>query len=661
MSPHQENHSSPSLESTIMQHPPHASTAQEKGNQEIPHTFKGKDIIAQYLAQLDHKPGVYRMLNDKQKVLYVGKAKNLKKRVTTYTKPHRLPLRLQRMISETHSMTFFVTATEEEALLLEANLIKEMKPKYNVLLRDDKEFPQILIKTSHDFPQITKHRGKKVEKGIYFGPFSSIYAVNKTISSLTKIFLLRSCTDENFKTRKRPCLQYQIKRCSAPCVGLISQEEYAKSVRQAEDFFKGNSATNLMTTLSQEMESASHKLDFEKAALLRDQIKALSKIQSHQLINLPTLQNADVISLAKGKDLACIQVMFIRGGRLCGNTPFFIKEKDVHDASLLTAFMMQFYLNRDVPPKLLCHTLPFNHELIAKTLKTSILSPQRGAPRDLIKRATENAHYALQSYGMDQTDQGLTLFQEFLKLPTPIKRMEVYDNSHTGGQDSCGAMIVVNENGFDKKSYRKWYIKNTSSQRPSPPPAHPAPFPTSLHTIINQDDYAMMREVLTRRFQGSVAHEKDAILPDIILIDGGKGQLSIAKEVLQSLHLEHKVMAIAIAKGPKRNAGQEVLHFTNQDPVQLDPKSPLIHFLQQARDEAHRFVIQTHRKRRSKSRLHSTLDDIPGLGPKRKKLLLNHFGSPRAILEAAPEDIIKVPGISQKLAQTIIQSLSRSS
>jgi excinuclease ABC subunit C len=621
----------------------------------------GASVIAAYLPRLPNSPGVYRMLGAAQDVLYVGKAASLRKRVQAYTKPFDQPARIARMIASTVSMEFVQTASEVEALLLEANLIKRLKPRYNVLLRDDKSFPYILVTGDHEAPQVVKHRGAKNRKGDYFGPFASAGAVSRTLNTLQRAFLLRSCSDSVFEARTRPCLLFQIKRCAAPCVGKIGAEEYRQLVDQASDFLKGR-GSDVKDRLSQEMEFASSQLDFEKAARLRDRIRALAHVQLQQGINPETIDEADLFAVHQAAGQSCVQVIFFRSGQNWGNHVFFPRhDKDVEPSELLAGFVTQFYDEREPPRSVILSHDVAEEELLAAALsvkadrKVEIIVPQRGEKRDVMAQAMLNAREALARKMADSASQLqlLNAIGEAFGLEAPPRRIEVYDNSHIQGTNSVGAMIVAGAEGFMKNQYRKFNIKGED--------------------FSAGDDYGMMREVLTRRFkrllklqqeardepvafdaQDDEEDPADVPVPDLVLIDGGAGQLAQALGVIRELGVTG-VMVVSIAKGPDRDAGREHFFMDGREPFQLEPKSPVLFYLQRLRDEAHRFAIGTHRAKRAKSMTSSPLDEIDGIGPARKRALLNHFGSGRAVTRAGLSDLESVKGVSKELARKIYE------
>lgn len=604
---------------------------------------QGVSVIQAFVKTLPGSPGVYRMLDRKGTVLYVGKAKHLKKRVTNYTQPEKQSVRIQRMIHQTATMEFTTTHTEAEALLLEASLIKRLKPLYNILLRDDKSFPYILITGDHDFPQVTKHRGGKNRKGEYFGPFASTVAVNHTLALLQRIFMLRNCPDTVFASRSRPCLQYQIKRCTAPCVDYVSKADYAKQVKMARDFLTGKSR-KLQERFAKEMQQASDAQAYELAASYRDKIRALTSIQAQQTVHMDSVGNTDIHALHRQNGQSCVQVFFYRAGQNYGNRAYFPRhEQDAPDVDILTAFIAQFYTNRPVPKDIMVNVdLSTDNGILEKALslhaghKVQITRPQRGARKQLMAQAVKNAAEALARKQATDTQQA-ALFDDLVKvfdLETAPKRVEVYDNSHISGSHALGAMIVATPDGFQKNAYRKFNMKNQN---------------------VAGDDYGMMREMLTRRLKQAQKADPDRELghwPDLMLIDGGKGQLSAALEVMAELGVTDLAVA-AIAKGPERNAGRETFFLPDKKPFTLPRDDRIMHFLQRLRDEAHRFAITSHRGKRSKSLTGSPLDDIPGIGAKRKKALLLHFGSAKEVATAGLADLEKVSGISKTVAQTI--------
>ncbi|HEX6120879.1 MAG TPA: excinuclease ABC subunit UvrC [Dongiaceae bacterium] len=646
---------------------------------------RGLDVIRERVKTLPAAPGVYRMINARGDVLYVGKARDLRKRVSSYTQIYRLDMRLQRMVAETATMEFVATHTEVEALLLEANLIKRYLPRYNVLLRDDKSFPYIAITGDHPIPQITKHRGARNRPGEYFGPFASAGAVNRTIVALQRAFLLRNCSDSMFAMRTRPCLQYQIKRCSAPCVQRISAEDYGDLVRQARDFLTGQSR-EIQDRLVLEMRAASDALDFERAARLRDRIQALTQIQSRQDINLAGVEEADVIAAWQQAGQTCIQVFFFRNHGNYGNRAYFPShDKSAELPDVLAAFMGQFYENKQPPRLILVSDQPTECALMAEALtvragaKVEILAPQRGDKRKAVDHALLNAKEALARRAAESGTQQKLLrgIADLFGLDQPPKRIEVYDNSHISGTNPYGAMIVAGPDGFMKNQYRKFAIRPAAQTAvPAVEPAELGPTgdvrveeteseweraavamdDASIKTEIQPgDDYAMMRQVLSRRFSRAIREDPErqgGTWPDLVLIDGGLGQLSAALDVFRELGLDDVPVA-AIAKGPDRNAGRERFFLPGREPFLLDPKNPVLYFLQRLRDEAHRFVIGAHRAKRSAMIGKSELDQIAGIGAKRKKALLLHFGSARAVARAGLSDLCAVEGISETVARKV--------
>ncbi|HEY0300475.1 MAG TPA: excinuclease ABC subunit UvrC, partial [Rhizomicrobium sp.] len=595
--------------------------------------LKGVERIAAYLKMLPDAPGVYRMLDAKGDVLYVGKAKSLKKRVGSYASGRPHSDRLMRMIADTAEMLFVTTASETEALLLESNLIKQLKPRYNVSYRDDKSFPNILLREDHAFPQLLKHRGAKTTKGVYFGPFASALAVNRTLNTLQRAFLLRSCSDSVFESRTRPCLLFQIKRCSAPCVGRVDAAGYRELVDEAELFLNGKSRV-VQEAMVADMNKAAEALDFESAARLRDRIRAMSHVQLNQGINPSTFSDADVFALHSQGGETCVQVFFFRAGQNWGNKPYFPRQGlDLSNGEILEAFIGQFYDDRTAPALILLSEPLANADLLAEALalraerKVEISVPQRGEKRDIALMALTNAREQLGRRMAENSAQRELLdgVAELFGLETPPKRIEVYDNSHIMGTNALGGMIVAGPEGFEKGEYRKFNIKSTE--------------------LTPGDDYAMMREVLTRRFSRLIKEGEDPRTkwPDLALIDGGPGQLSIACQVFADLGVED-VLLVGISKGPDRDAGREHFYLPGKEPFRLDPKDPVLYYLQRLRDEAHRFAIGSHRKKRSKAIGASPLDEIAGIGAARKRALLQHFGSARAVAAAGISDIAALEG-----------------
>lgn len=602
----------------------------------------GAAVIAKVVERLPLKPGVYRMLSRTGDVLYVGKARSLKKRVANYTKPGNQSTRIRRMIAETASMEIVVTATEVEALLLESNLIKRLAPRYNVLLRDDKSFPDILVTGDHAYPQVTKHRGARSRPGEYFGPFASAGSVNNAIVALQRGFLLRNCSDAIFSARTRPCLQFQIKRCSAPCVEKISEADYGQLVEQARSFLSGKSR-EIQDLLSAQMQQASDALDFETAAKVRDRLRALSQIQSRQDINVEGVADADIVAAHEAGGQVAIEVFFFRGGSNYGNRTYFPSHTSAIELTeVLTAFLGQFYDDRPPPPSIMVSQEVAEPELLAEALsikagrKVEILVPKRGPKRNLVEHALRNAREQLARRMAESSAQRKLLegVAELFALEASPERIEVYDNSHIQGTNALGAMIVAGAEGFRKAAYRRFNIRQTE---------------------IAGDDYGMMREVLTRRFGRAIKEDPDrsgGSWPDLVLIDGGAGQLSVALEVLAELGIENLPIA-GVAKGPDRDAGRERFFVPGKAPFQLEPKDPVLYFLQRLRDEAHRFAIGGHRQRRQKALGRSELDEIAGIGASRKRALLHQFGSVRQIARAGLEDLEAVPGISGGVARKV--------
>jgi excinuclease ABC subunit C len=608
----------------------------------------GHEVIQDYLKTLDGSPGVYRMLNAASEVLYVGKARNLKARVSNYARPSGHSGRIARMIHETASMMFLTTRTELEALLLEQNLIKQLKPRYNVLLRDDKSFPNILISSEHPFPQIKKHRGKKSEKGAYFGPFASAGAVNRTLNQLQKVFLLRNCSDSMFETRTRPCLQYQIKRCSAPCVGKITAEGYAGLVDDAKRFLEGKS-TSVQADLAKAMTEASEAMEFERAAALRDRIKSLTQVQQTQGINPQGVAEADVVALHLEHGQACVQVFFIRANQSWGNRDFYPKTgAGAEEPEIMEAFLAQFYDDKD-PPRLILLSHPVdNPDLVTEALtaragrKVELAVPQRGEKAELVENATRNARESLARRMAESTTQNKLLLglAEAFDLDAPPQRIEVYDNSHIQGTNAVGGMIVAGPEGFLKSQYRKFNIKSEAG--------------------ANSDDFGMMKEVLTRRFERLLKEDperKTDMWPDLLLIDGGAGQVSAVAEIMSELGVEDIPM-VGVAKGIDRDAGKEEFHRPGERAFALQRNDPVLYFIQRLRDEAHRWAIGAHRAKRAKAVGLTPLDDIPGIGATRKRALLQHFGSAKAVARAGLSDLQAVDGISEAMAKTIADYFS---
>jgi excinuclease ABC subunit C len=604
---------------------------------------QGHEVIQAYLNTIDGSPGVYRMLDHESRVLYVGKARNLRARVSSYARPTGHSGRIARMISMTTSMMFLTTRTETEALLLEQNLIKQLKPKFNVLLRDDKSFPNILVTAEHDYPQIKKHRGAKKEKGSYYGPFASAGAVNRTLNQLQRVFLLRDCSNSMFESRTRPCLQYQIKRCSAPCVGKISPTEYKQTVSDAEKFLNGKS-TDIQGRLAKDMAHASEEMEFERAAALRDRIKALTQVQTAQGINPKGVSEADIIALHLDSGQACVQVFFIRANQNWGNHDYYPRVgPDVDAAEVLEAFVGQFYDTREPPKQVILSNDIENLDLMADALsiklgrKVEVLVPKRGEKADLVDGALRNARESL-ARKMAETASQIRLLKglaEAFDLPEPPKRIEVYDNSHISGTNAVGGMIVAGPEGFVKNQYRKFNIKGED--------------------ITPGDDFGMMKEVLTRRFRRLLKEDPDrerGMWPDLLLIDGGAGQVSAVREIMQKYGVGDIAM-VGVAKGEDRDAGKEEFYRTGKRPFALRHNDPVLYFVQRMRDEVHRFAIGTHRAKRSKAIGSSPLDEIAGVGAARKRALLAHFGSAKAVGRANLADLEAVPGVSKGMAQKL--------
>ena len=605
--------------------------------------LKGYACIVAYLRTLDASPGVYRMLDAESRVLYVGKARNLKARVSNYSRPGNHSGRIARMISETTRMMFLTTRTETEALLLEQNLIKQLKPRYNVLLRDDKSFPNIFVTKTHEYPQIKKHRGAKKEKGSYYGPFASAGAVNRTLNQLQRVFLLRNCSNSDFETRTRPCLQYQIKRCSGPCVGLISPDDYAATVRDAELFLQGRTK-GIQEALATQMNAASEEMEFERAAALRDRIKALTQVQTAQGINPQATAEADVIGLHIDSGQACVQVFFIRANQNWGNHDYYPRISGDEDPSeVMEAFVGQFYSDRE-PPRavILSHGLD-NDDLMAAALaekagrKVEVIVPQRGEKAELVQGALRNARESLARKMSETATQGRLLkgLAEAFDLPKVPQRIEVYDNSHIQGAFAVGGMIVAGPEGFDKNQYRKFNIKGDD--------------------LTPGDDFGMMKEVMTRRFKRLLKEDPDrtsGMWPELLLIDGGAGQVSSVREIMTELGVGDVPM-IGVAKGEDRDAGKEVFYRTGKPVMALRHNDPVLYFIQRMRDEVHRFAIGTHRAKRAKAIGATLLDDVPGVGAGRKRALLAHFGSAKAVARANFADLKAVVGVSENMAQTI--------
>jgi len=621
-------------------------------------TSSGPDIIRAFVRTLPASPGVYRMIDAAGEVIYVGKARSLKARVTNYTRPEGLPIRTQRMIHATASMEFVRTHTEAEALLLEANLIKRLRPRFNVLLRDDKSFPYILIATEHEAPELIKHRGTRRRQGHYFGPFASAIAVKRTITSLQKAFLLRTCSDSFYKARTRPCMLYQIKRCSGPCTGEISIADYAELADEARQFLSGKTKS-VQDHLQRDMNEAAEKLDFERAAMMRDRLSALALVQSQGDIGSKTVEEADVFAIAEEAGQFCVQVFFFRAFQNWGNHAFRPRaDAALTQAEVLEAFLAQFYEDR-APPRLVLVSQPLVEvELIEEALssragfKVVVQHPQRGEKRELVTYAHNNAREALGRQLAEGATQRTLLegVAELFGLDEVPRRIEVYDNSHISGTNAVGAMIVAGEEGFSKKHYRTFNIKDTE--------------------LTPGDDFGMMREVLTRRFsrlaaESDVEAEDDQTgmpdWPDVVFIDGGAGQLNAVREVIATMQLPREVTFIGIAKGEERDAGREKFFMEGREAFMLPHRDPVLYYVQRLRDEAHRFAIGTHRAKRRKEAIRNPLDEIAGIGPSRKRALLQHFGSAKAVSRASLDDLASIPGVSRQMAQLVYDHFNRSS
>ena len=629
--------------------------------------LSGADLIGEIVKTLPNSPGVYRMMDERESVLYVGKARSLKKRVASYSRLHGHTTRIQRMIVATARMEFITTKTEAEALLLEANLIKQLKPRYNVLLRDDKSFPYILVTDDHEAPQVVKHRGARKRKGDYFGPFASAGAVNRSIDTLQRAFLLRTCTDSVYSARTRPCLLYQIKRCSAPCTGEISLENYGRLAEEAQDFLRGKS-DGIRKELQAKMEASSDALEFEMAATYRNRLWAIAQVQSHQDINTQLIGEADIFAAYTESGQSCIQVFFFRAGQNWGNRAYFPRaDKSLPLPEILDAFIAQFYNNKPIPKQIYLSHEVASHELLEEALgersgnRVRIFVPARGQKKDIVQQAVQNAREALGRRLAETASQRRLLegVAEKFDLPHVPRRIEVYDNSHIQGSHALGGMIVAGAEGFQKNQYRKFNIKDKS--------------------IEPGDDIAMMREVIHRRFarllkehaneapeapdkaprgvsddatEGVPSNEEMAAWPDLLLIDGGRGQLTATLEAMTELGITN-VAVVGVAKGPDRDAGREHFHMPGRQPFMLKPHDAVLYFIQRLRDEAHRFAIGSHRAKRKKAMHKNPLDDIPGVGPSRKRALLQHFGSAKAASRAGVTDLAVVEGISTQLAQKI--------
>jgi len=616
----------------------------------------GAEAIRTFVKTLPASPGVYRMIDAEGEVVYVGKARNLKARVTNYTRPDGLDVRIQKMIAATHSMEFVRTETEAEALLLEANLIKRLKPRFNVLLRDDKSFPYILIATDHEAPELMKHRGVRRRKGYYFGPFASAIAVKRTITALQRAFLLRTCSDSFYKARTRPCILYQIKRCAGPCTREIALDDYGRLVEDARQFLSGKSKS-VQDHLATDMNAAAERLDFEQAARLRDRLSALALIQSQGEIASRTIEEADVFAIAHEAGQFCVQVFFFRAFQNWGNHAFRPRaDASLTDTEVLEAFISQFYEDR-VPPRLvLVSHQPAETALLEEALssrlgrKVSVETPQRGEKRDLVNHALNNAREALGRQLAEGATQKTLLegVANCFSLDDVPERIEIYDNSHISGTNAVGAMVVAGPEGFSKKHYRTYNIRSTD--------------------LTPGDDFGMMREVLTRRFsrlaaESPVGAEDEQTgmpdWPDVVFIDGGQGQLNAVREVIAGLDLPREVTFIGIAKGEERDAGREKFFMEGKEPFMLPHRDPVLYYVQRLRDEAHRFAIGTHRAKRKKDFVSNPLDEIEGIGPARKRALLQHFGSAKAVGRASLADLAAIPGISKQTAQIVYDHFNR--
>lgn len=590
---------------------------------------RGIKVLQENVKLAPEKPGVYRMLNDNNEVLYVGKAKNIKKRIIAYTRVDQLTARLQRMVAEVEKMEFIIVENENRALIIENELIKKYNPKYNILLKDDKTYPHLMINLLEEYPSLRKYRGDRDKNCKYFGPYASATAVNEVIDTIQKIFMIRSCRDNVFYTRKRPCLLHQIKRCSAPCVQKINKDEYKNVVNDVINFLEGRD-TSIQEYLSQKMQQASESENFEEAIVLRERIKALTMVQRHSNLEYAGLKSVDVIAIVEKDNWFCIEIFFIRGGKNCGNTPYFIKKiEDSTAKETLEAFLSSFYANHLVPKEIFISEELETKDFLEEALDVKINTYSRGDKHKIIENTKKNAKEALDRRLAENQSikNNLKEMVEIFDLPNIPNRIEIYDNSHNQGSYAIGAMVVATPNGFDKKSYRTFNIKNEA---------------------ITNDDFAMMKEVLTRRFNRMTEENK----PDVILLDGGLGQLHAVHECLKDFDLSN-IKIIAISKGVDRNAGKEFYHQLGKESFALPYRSSIAFYLQNLRDEAHRFAIGTHRKKRAKSMVKSRLDEIEGIGLKRKKDLLNYFGSVEAIKDASVDEISKVSGINKKTAENI--------
>ena len=611
---------------------------------------QGLENLKRHIKIAPEAPGVYRMLDENDVVLYVGKAKNIKKRIVAYSHFDKLPVRLQRMVSQIKRMEFIIVENEAKALLMENELIKELEPKYNILLKDDKTFPHLVIDVTSKFPSLRKYRGKRQDKNKYFGPFASVTAVNSVLDIVQKAFLLRSCRDGVFNNRQRPCLMYQIKRCSAPCVGKISEEDYKLLVKEAIDFLEGKN-TKLQEELSQKMNEASERLDYETALVLRDRIRALASVQRGNNVEYADIKSVDMIAFARKNNLVCIQVFFIRSGQNCGNAPYFPKQiEGADDNEILEAFLSSFYASHIPPKEIVLSQEIENKEFLEEALSTRINTYQKGNKAHIINMVKANAEASIDRKIAEQASVKSNL-EEMVKwfgLPRIPQRIEIYDNSHNQGTFAIGAMVVATPDGFDKKSYRQFNIRENDLNHQPEASASAQNAATQPQKIINQDDFLMMKEVLLRRFARMTPENK----PDVILLDGGLGQLHAVHEALKDFDLSG-IAIIAISKGPDRNAGKEFYHQLGKESFSLPFQSPIAFYLQNLRDEAHRFAIGTHRARRAKSISKSRLDEIEGIGARRKRDLLNYFGSVEEISQSSVKDLQKVEGISKKTAEKI--------
>jgi excinuclease ABC subunit C len=605
---------------------------------------RGAAVIRAFAKSLPDTPGVYRMLDDKGEPLYVGKAKALKRRVVSYANTDQLSLRIKRMVAQTKDMIVIHTHTEVEALLLEANLIKKLQPYYNILLKDDKSFPYIFLSGDHDFPMIGKHRGPQKRRGHYYGPYTNLAAVNRSLTLMQKVFMIRNCTDSYFEQRKRPCLQYHIKRCTAPCVGYVSEQDYKEQARMAHDFLSGKNQ-KVQKELAVRMQKASEAMDYEEAALLRDRIRTLTVIQSKQDINVAAAKNADVIGLYRSASQSCVQVFFFRSGYNIGNRAYILRhDESLCDGEIMANFIVQFYENKPIPPQILLSEEPLELDLIAQSMNARadtekqdrISVPRRGDKRRVIDFVLRNAkdYFEREQAKESGIRKNLENIATLFGLDAPPKRIEIYDNSHISGTNMVGGMVVAGPEGPRKNAYRKFNIRHAEAA----------------------DDYGMMREVIERRFGRSLREDKGPgsdDWPDLVLIDGGAGQLSAVLETLQALGIEDDVKVVAIAKGPDRDAGREKFFMRGRDMFQLPERDATLHYLQRLRDEAHRYAIGVHRAKRTKQIESSPLDNVPGIGAKRKKALLHHFGSARSVAQAGIRDLQNVDGISQSMAENI--------